>query len=124
MAGCKKKETEHPVDGDGYDRSYRQISMEEAEDMMRRNDNHIIVDVRTVEEYEEGHIPGAICIPNETIGCTPPAELQDKGQLLLIYCRSGNRSKQAAGKLAGLGYTNVVEFGGIIDWPGETVGRS
>lgn len=107
-----------------FSNEYRQISMEEAIEIMNAETGYLIVDVRTHEEFSEAHIPGAICIPNETIGCTPPAELQDKDQLLLIYCRSGNRSKQAAGKLAGLGYTNVVEFGGIIDWPGETVGRS
>ena len=119
MAGCNKKENEHPVDGDGYDRSYRQISMEEAEDMMRRNDNHIIVDVRTVEEYEEGHIPGAICIPVETIGKEKPEKLWDLDRIILIYCRSGNHSKQAAQKLLEIGYTNIYEFGGIIDWKGE-----
>ena len=115
LAACKKKE-DNMVDGDGYDRSYKQISMEEAEDMMRRNDNHIIVDVRTKEEYEEGHIPGAINIPNESIEGERPERLNDLDRIILIYCRSGNRSKQASQKLVELGYTNIVEFGGINDW--------
>ncbi|MBQ9959558.1 MAG: rhodanese-like domain-containing protein, partial [Oscillospiraceae bacterium] len=67
------------------------------------------------------HIPGAICLPNELIGTQPPAELPDKAQLILVYCRSGNRSKQAAQKLFDMGYTNIVEFGGINSWPGEIV---
>ena len=77
--------------------------------------------MRTIEEYEEGHIPGAICVPNETIGENVIEELPDKGQVILVYCRSGNRSKQAATKLAEQGYTNIYEFGGIIDWTGEIV---
>ena len=77
------------------------------------------MDVRRQDEYATGHIPGAICIPNESIGSKRPDELPDLGQLILVYCRSGNRSKQAASKLAGMGYTNVVEFGGINTWPGE-----
>ena len=81
----------------------------------------IILDVRTAEEYSEKHIPGAINIPNKTIGADDIPELPDKDQLILIYCRSGNRSKQAADKLVKLGYTNIVEFGGINDWTGETV---
>ena len=77
--------------------------------------------VRTTEEYKEKHIPNAINIPNETIGREEISELPDKEKLILVYCRSGNRSKQAAKKLADLGYTNIVEFGGINDWAGETV---
>ena len=79
----------------------------------------MILDVRTQAEYEENHIPGAICIPNETIGTEQPEELPDLNQRILVYCRSGNRSKQASQKLADMGYTNILEFGGIIDWPGE-----
>ena len=86
---------------------------------MENEPDYIILDVRTQEEYDEGHIPGAICIPNETIGDQPPALLPDKDQLIFVYCRSGNRSKQASAKLAALGYTNIKEFGGIIDWTGE-----
>ena len=99
--------------------SYRQITMDEAVAMMEE-EGYIILDVRTAAEFDEKHIPGAINIPNETIGAEVIPELPDKDQLILVYCRSGNRSKQASEKLVKLGYTNVVEFGGIIDWPGET----
>ena len=101
--------------------SYRQISMDEAITMMETESNYIILDVRTPEEFAEKHIPDAINIPNETIGTEEIPELLDKEQLILVYCRSGNRSKQASEKLVRLGYTNIVEFGGINDWPGETV---
>lgn len=104
--------------------SYRQISMEEAVTMMEEESDYIILDVRTEEEYCEKHIPDAINIPNETIGSGEIEELPDKDQLILVYCRSGNRSKQAAEKLTELGYTNIVEFGGINDWTGETVSGS
>ena len=77
--------------------------------------------MRTAEEFSERHIPGAINIDNETIGTDEIPELPNKDQLILVYCRSGNRSKQASDKLAALGYTNIVEFGGINDWPGEVV---
>ena len=100
--------------------SYRQITMDEAVARMTEEKNYIILDVRTAAEYNERHIPGAINIPNEAIGTDAIPELPDKDQLILVYCRSGNRSKQASEKLVKLGYTNVVEFGGIIDWPGET----
>ena len=101
--------------------TYRQITMDEAIVMMEEESNYIILDVRTPEEFSEKHIPGAINIPNETIGTVEVPELPDKDQLILIYCRSGNRSKQASEKLVRLGYTNIVEFGGINDWPGDTV---
>ena len=84
-------------------------------------ENAVLLDVRTPQEYREGHIPGAINIPNETIGTEEIPELPDKDRLIMVYCRSGNRSKQASEKLATLGYTNIVEFGGINDWPGKTV---
>ena len=100
--------------------SYRQITMDEAVAMMEEEEGYIILDVRTAAEFDEKHIPGAINIPSETIGTDAIPELPDKDQLILVYCRSGNRSKQASEKLVKLGYTNVVEFGGIIDWPGET----
>ncbi|MBQ0060141.1 MAG: rhodanese-like domain-containing protein [Lachnospiraceae bacterium] len=101
---------------------HKQISQEEAHDMMFDfQSNYIIVDVRTPEEYHECHICDAICIPNETITDQMPAELPDKDQIILIYCRSGNRSKQAAEKLAAMGYTNVYEFGGINTWEYETI---
>ena len=98
---------------------YQKISMAEAKEMMQKEKDYILLDVRTDAEYNEGHIPGAICAPNETIGDSDIPKLPDKDQLILVYCRSGNRSKQAAGKLAKMGYTNIVEFGGIMDWDGE-----
>lgn len=101
--------------------SYRQITADEAAQMMQEETGFVLLDVRTQEEYASGHIPGAICIPNETIGSEEIPELPDKDQLILVYCRSGNRSKQASEKLVKLGYTNIVEFGGINDWTGETV---
>ena len=101
--------------------SYRQISMTDAVTMMEEESGYMILDVRTPEEFADKHIPGAVNIPNETIGTDEIPELPDKDQLILVYCRSGNRSKQASEKLVALGYTNIVEFGGINDWPGETV---
>ena len=101
--------------------SYRQINMDEAIAMMEAESDYIILDVRTPEEFGEKHIPGAINVANETIGSEEIPELPDKAQLILVYCRSGNRSKQASEKLVALGYTNIVEFGGINDWPGEAI---
>ena len=101
--------------------SYRQIDMTEAVTMMAEETDYIILDVRTQEEFAAGHIPNAINIPNEAIGATEIPELPNKDQLILVYCRSGNRSKQASEKLVALGYTNIVEFGGINSWPGEVV---
>ena len=101
--------------------TYRQVNAEEAATMMEEESGYIILDVRTAQEYSEKHIPGAINIPNETIGTEDIPELPDMEQLILVYCRSGNRSKQASEKLVKLGYTNIVEFGGINDWTGETV---
>ena len=95
--------------------------MDDAVTMMEEESGYIILDVRTPEEFRERHIPNAINIPNETIGSEDIQELPDKDQLILVYCRSGNRSKQASGKLAELGYTNIVEIGGINDWTGDTV---
>ena len=103
------------------EQSYRQINMDEAIAMMEAENDYIILDVRTPEEFSEKHIPGAINVANETIGSEEIPELPDKDQLILVYCRSGNRSKQASEKLVALGYTNIVEFGGINDWPGEVV---
>lgn len=100
---------------------YKQISQEEAKEMMNREDGHIIVDVRRRDEYDEGHLPDAILIPNESIDKSRPKELPDLDQIILVYCRSGRRSKEASEKLAAMGYKNVYEFGGIITWTGETV---
>ena len=101
--------------------SYRRISMDEAIAMMEQESGYIILDVRTPEEFAEKHIPTAINVPNENIGTGEISALPDKDQLIMVYCRSGRRSKEAAEKLVKLGYTNIVEFGGIIDWKGETV---
>lgn len=106
------------------DSTYQQVSMEEAVEWMKRENDYIILDVRTQQEYEEKHIPGAILVPNETIGTEEIPELPDKEQMIFVYCRSGNRSKQAAEKLAKLGYTNIIEFGGINDWTGEVESSS
>ena len=100
---------------------YSQITAKEAAAMMEEESGYIILDVRTPEEFADRHIPGAINIPNETIGTEEVPDLPDKEQLVMVYCRSGNRSKQASEKLVALGYTNIVEFGGINDWTGETV---
>ena len=110
LTGCAQK-----LDGDGVigKTTYIQIDQEKAKEMMAVNDGHVIVDVRRADEYAAGHIPGAILIPNESIGTEKPEQLPDKDQIILIYCRSGNRSKQAAQKLADMGYTNIYEFGGI-----------
>ena len=102
-------------------KTYRQITMEEAVTMLEEETGYTILDVRTAEEYSEKHIPGAINIANESIGTEDIPELPDKDQLILLYCRSGNQSKQASEKLVKLGYTNIVEIGGINSWPGETV---
>ena len=101
--------------------TYRQISMDEAVAMMERESGYIILDVRTPEEFAEKHIPNAINVPNENIGTDEISQLPNKDQLIMVYCRSGRRSKEAAEKLVKLGYTNIVEFGGILDWKGETV---
>jgi rhodanese-related sulfurtransferase len=96
------------------------ITAEEAHDRMSSGDPVTILDVRTAGEYESGHIPGAILVPNEDISDTPPAELPVKDAEILVYCRSGNRSAQAARKLAAMGYTGVYDFGGINSWTYET----
>lgn len=112
IAGCAA-----PAQESGY----RQVTAEEAIALMEKESGYIILDVRTAQEYSEKHIPNAVNIPNESIGTEEIPALPDKNQLILVYCRSGNRSKQASEKLAALGYTNIVEFGGINSWPGETV---
>lgn len=99
--------------------TYRSISMDEAVVMMEEEQGYIILDVRRPDEFAEGHIPNAINVANESIGTDEIEQLPDKDQLILVYCRSGRRSKEAAQKLVKLGYTNIVEFGGILDWKGE-----
>ena len=98
---------------------YVNITAEEAKQIMDSEEGYIILDVRTWEEYDQGHIPGAIVIPHEEIAEKAEDVLTDKDQLILVYCRSGRRSKIAAEALVELGYTNIKEFGGIIDWPYE-----
>ena len=106
LSGCKTA----PV-------SYECISPEQAKHLMDTEENYIILDVRRQDEYDLGHIPGAILIPNEVISEQAEGTLKDKDLLILVYCRSGRRSKEAAQKLCDLGYTNIKEFGGINDWP-------
>ena len=101
--------------------SYTQITQEEAKEMMKKDDGHIIIDVCRQDEYDEGHIPGAVLIPNESITDKQPEELPELDRIILVYCRSGRRSKEASQKLADIGYTNVYEFGGINTWTGEIV---
>ena len=100
---------------------YKKISAADAKARMDSEDTIVILDVRTQEEYDAGHIPGAILVPNETIVDKQPELLPDLDAEILVYCRSGNRSAQAAKKLIAIGYTNVVDFGGIIDWPYDVV---
>ncbi len=121
LSGCTRKNKGQIMDGDGMMNSYRQITQEEAKEMMKKNDGHVIVDVRRQDEYDAGHIPGAILIPNESIGTEKPEQLPDLDQIILVYCRSGNRSKQAAQKLFDMGYERIYEFGGINTWTGEVV---
>ena len=106
---------------DGGSATYDQISGAEAKALMDSESGYIIIDARTQEEYDQGHIPGAIMIPEYEIADRAEKELPDKDQLILIYCRSGRRSKIAAEELVKLGYTNIKEFGGIIDWEYEIV---
>ena len=105
--------------GQNKEAAYVNITAEEAKEIMDTEEGYIILDVRTREEYDEGHIPGAIVISHDEIAERAEGMLPDKDQLLLVYCRSGRRSKLAAEALVELGYTNIKEFGGIIDWPYE-----
>ena len=100
--------------------AYQKISAEEAYEMMVSQEV-VVVDVRTREEYDGGHIENAVLVPNESIGSEMPEALPDKEATLLVYCRSGRRSKDAAQKLLALGYQSVYDFGGVIDWPYELV---
>ena len=101
--------------------TYEQITPQKAKTIMDTESDYIIIDARTAEEFAEGHIENAILIPEYEIADRAEKELPDKGQLILVYCRSGRRSKIASEELVKLGYTNVKEFGGIIDWPYEVV---
>lgn len=119
LAGCSGGSPSAATSASSSEAGFRQVSATEAQELMDTEEGYVIVDVRTPEEFDSGHIPGAVNVPNEEIGSEDPEALPDKDQLILVYCRSGNRSVQAAKKLAALGYTNVVEFGGINSWPGE-----
>jgi len=122
LVGCDKNAAAGQAQN-ANETSYTQISMDEAVTMMEEETDYIILDVRRPDEFADKHIPNAINVPNETIGEDEIPELPNKDQIILVYCRSGNRSKQASEKLAALGYTKVYEFGGINDWKGETVGE-
>ena len=113
LAGCGKSDADIP------NNTYEKITMSEGLARMESDENYILLDVRRADEFESGHIPGAVNLPNEEIGTEEIPSLPDKAQTIYIYCRSGNRSKQAADKLLALGYTNLIEFGGIIDYTGE-----
>jgi rhodanese-related sulfurtransferase len=108
-------------EGHGAALTYRQITPEEAKTLMETEQDYVIIDARTEAEFAEGHIAGAILIPEYEIAARAEGELPDKDALILVYCRSGRRSKIASETLVALGYTNVKEFGGIIDWPYEVV---
>ena len=112
FTGCGK--------GSAGNEAYKKITSEEAKELMDSEDV-VVVDVRRQDEYDAGHIKGAVLVPNETISEEAPAVLEDKNAKILVYCRSGRRSKEAANKLIDLGYTDVRDFGGIIDWPYDIV---
>ena len=107
--------------GENHTNAYEQITPAEAKALMDSEEGYVILDVRTPEEFAERHIEGAVLIPDYEIGEKAESILTDKDQLILVYCRSGRRSKNAANELATLGYTNIKEFGGINDWKYGTV---
>lgn len=113
LVGCGR------ADKSNQGAEYMNITAEEAKHIMDDTEGYLILDVRTQEEYDEGHIPGAVVLPHTEVEARAEVELPDKEQVILVYCRSGRRSKLAAQALAELGYTNVKEFGGILDWPYE-----
>ncbi len=119
LTGCGMDKQSSNTDKENN--KFETISTEEAKKMMKNENNYLILDVRTKEEYKEGHIPNAINIPNEIISADTVSELKDKEQLIFVYCRSGARSRQASEKLVKLGYTKIRDFGGIGNWDGEIV---
>ena len=121
LPDCSSEKKSTPVSSSDEKKSYTKISQDEAKKMMEKDDGHVIVDVRRQDEFGSGHIPGAICIPNESITDTQPEELPDLDQVILVYCRTRRRSKEASQKLYDIGYKNVFEFGGIVDWTGDVV---
>lgn len=116
MAGCTTEQRQIQTNIDG---TYRMISMSEAEEIFAESGDYIILDVRETDEFNSGHIPGAICIPHEQIAELAPDMIPDKEAVIYVYCRSGRRSKIAAQALADSGYVNVTEIGGILDYTGE-----
>ena len=119
LVGNRMRSTSQGSPAAGNREPWRTVPAQEAAPLLEA-EGTIVLDVRTQEEYDGGHIPGAVCLPVESIGTQPPASLPDPDAEILVYCRSGRRSAQAAGKLAKLGYTNVSDFGGILNWPYET----
>ncbi|MDO5558248.1 MAG: rhodanese-like domain-containing protein [Oscillospiraceae bacterium] len=115
LSGCSKNSANSGKENN------MNISAQDAKKIMDTQSDYIILDVRTKEEYDEGHIKDAVLIPDFELSGRASTELPDKDQLILVYCRSGRRSKNSAEELKALGYTNIREFGGIIDWPYETV---
>ena len=113
LVACGKTDASAPSN------TYERVSMSEGLARMESDKHYILLDVRRADEFESGHIPGAINLPNEKIGTEEIHALPDKSQTIYVYCRSGNRSRQAADKLLALGYTNIIEFGGILDYTGE-----
>ena len=120
LSGCALSKTKKGTEDMTDKAAYHKISAEEAHEMMASQEV-VVVDVRTREEYDGGHIENAVLVPNESIGSEMPEALPDKEATLLVYCRSGRRSKDAAQKLLKLGYQSVYDFGGVIDWPYELV---
>lgn len=123
MDTTQTQTTENPAETtkEQAQEGYLQITQEQAKELMDHETNYILLDVRTQEEFDAGHIPGAVLIPDYEITEKAQDILPDKDQLILVYCRSGRRSKGAAEELAAMGYTNIQEFGGILTWPYETV---
>ena len=118
LAGCAAS-ADNSITTGATATTYKQVSMSEAAEIIKSESDYTILDVRRPDEFAEGHIPGAINIPNENIGNDEIPALPDKNRLILVYCRSGRRSKEASAKLVKSGYTNIVEIGGILDWTGE-----
>lgn len=121
LTACSSKDNKEDSPSTSLD-AYHKIDAETAKQMIDAEEQDVtIVDVRTLEEYKEGHLPEALLVPLETIGDDMPKALPDKDAVLIVYCRSGRRSKDAADKLVTLGYQNVYDMGGIIDWPYDTI---
>ena len=119
--GMNKSDVKTNIDTASRSAEYRKISSDQAQEMMKTEKDNVILDVRTAGEYAEGHIPGAVNLPLDQIGSGDIASLPEKDQLVMVYCRSGNRSAAASKKLVEKGYTRVIDFGGINTWKGEVV---